>query len=55
MGYENSGRRPQPKSLALLRGNPSKTKLNDCEPVPPSDEVVKPAGMSGLPVPSGMS
>src|SRR5688500_11226855 len=46
MGYENSGRRPQPTKLKILRGNPSKTRLNENEPVPPSGEVVKPARLS---------
>lgn len=46
MGYENSGRRPQPTALKMLRGNPSKTKLNEHEVRPPSGEVVKPAGLS---------
>lgn len=46
MGYENSGRRPQPTALKVLRGNPSKTKLNQDEPKPPAGEVVKPAGLS---------
>jgi phage terminase small subunit len=46
MGYENSGRRPQPTALKVLRGNPSKTKLNQHEPVPPPGEVTKPAGLS---------
>jgi len=42
MGYENSGRRPQPTALKMLRGNPSKTRLNQLEPKPPAGEVVKP-------------
>jgi hypothetical protein len=46
MGYENSGRRPQPTALTVLRGNPSKKKLNPHEPVPPAGEVVKPGGLS---------
>jgi hypothetical protein len=46
MGYENSGRRPQPRSLKVLRGNPSKTRLSELEPVPPAGEVVKPAGLA---------
>ena len=45
MGYENSGRRPQPTALKVLRGNPSKTRLNEREPVPPAGEVVKPSGL----------
>ncbi len=46
MGYENSGRRPQPSALKVLRGNPGKRKLNENEPTPPAGEVVKPAGLS---------
>ena len=46
MGYENSGRRPQPTALTVLRGNPSRKKLNENEPVPPSGDVVKPDGLS---------
>ena len=45
MGYENSGRRPSPAELKLLRGNPSKTRV-----VPdlqaPEGEVVKPSWLS---------
>ena len=47
MGYENSGRRPQPTKLTMLRGNPSKKKLNKNEPVPPAGDIVPPAGLSG--------
>lgn len=50
MGYENSGRRPQPTALTVLRGNPSKKKLNKNEPVPPSGAVVKPADLSAAAV-----
>lgn len=46
MGNQNSGRRPQPTALTLLRGNPSKKKPNENEPVPPAGEVVKPAWLS---------
>jgi len=46
MGYENSGRRPQPTALKMLRGNPSKTRLNQDEPQPPRGETVKPVGLS---------
>jgi len=35
MGNSNSGRRPQPTRLKVLRGNPSKTRLNPREPQPP--------------------
>jgi P27 family predicted phage terminase small subunit len=46
MGYENSGRRPQPTALKVLRGNPSKTKLNEHEPKPPQGEVKAPNGLT---------
>jgi hypothetical protein len=46
MGNWNSGRRPQPTRLHVLRGNPSKKRLNLAEPTPPSDPVVRPAGLS---------
>lgn len=46
MGYENSGRRPQPTALKVLRGNPGKEKLNENEPQPPAGEVTKPANLS---------
>lgn len=46
MGYENSGRRPQPTALKALRGNPSKTKLNQLEPKPPEGAVSMPESLS---------
>jgi P27 family predicted phage terminase small subunit len=46
MGYENSGRRPQPTALKVLRGNPSKTRLNELEPTPPEGAVVCPESLS---------
>lgn len=46
MGYENSGRRPKPTALKVLRGNPGKRPLNQYEPKPPDGEVVKPSGLS---------
>jgi hypothetical protein len=46
MGNSNSGRRPQPTALKILRGNPGQRKLNTQEPKPPAGEVVKPAGLS---------
>ena len=46
MGYENSGRRPQPTALRMLRGNPSKTRPNPNEPVPPTGDVTKPDTLS---------
>lgn len=42
MGNQNSGRRPQPTALTVLRGNPSRKKLNENEVRPPSGAVVKP-------------
>src|SRR5688572_13476285 len=48
MGYENSGRRPQPSALKVLRGNPGKRRLFEREPVPPDGPVVKPAYLSAL-------
>jgi len=45
-GNANSGRRPQPTKLTILRGNPSRKKLNKHEPVPPAGEVTKPVGLS---------
>ena len=46
MGVENSGRRPQPTALKVLRGNPGKRKLPAAEPEPPAGEVVAPDGLS---------
>lgn len=46
MGNANSGRRPQPTALTVLRGNPSKKRLNEKEPIPPSGEVKRPVGLS---------
>ncbi len=46
MGYENSGRRPQPSALKVLRGNPGKRKPNAQEPRPPTGDVIKPADLS---------
>jgi hypothetical protein len=48
MGFENSGRRPQPTAITVLRGNPSKKKLNENEPCPPAGDVAKPAGLSSI-------
>ena len=47
MGRENSGRRRQPTALKMLRGNPSKTKLNVNEPTP-DGPVAKPIYLSVL-------
>src|SRR5690242_17788325 len=46
MGNHNSGRRPQPTKLTILRGNPSRKRLNENEPCPPAGEVHKPAELS---------
>src|SRR5512132_3034580 len=46
MGNQNSGRRPQPTALKVLRGNPGKRKPSEFEPVPMAGEVVKPEGLS---------
>jgi len=49
-GNWNSGRRPQPTKLRILRGNPSKTKINPHEPEPPTvDESfdIPPAELDG--------
>ena len=46
MGNSNSGRRPRPTALKVLRGNPGQRKLNTQEPKPPAGEVVKLPGLS---------
>jgi hypothetical protein len=46
MGNRNSGRRPQPTLVKLLRGNPGLRRLNDREPQTLTGDVVKPAGLS---------
>ena len=46
MGNHNSGRRPQPTALKVLRGNPGKARLNAAEPVVPAGEVGVPATIS---------
>lgn len=48
MGNRNSGRRPQPTALKVVRGNPGQRKLNENEPRPPSGDVVKPSRLSRL-------
>lgn len=45
-GNANSGRRPQPTSLKLLKGEKNKDRINENEPVPPAGEVVKPSTLS---------
>ncbi len=42
MGNKNSGRRPAPTALKVLRGNPGKRRLNADEPIPPVGDVQKP-------------
>jgi len=42
MGNANSGRRPKPHALKVLRGITRKDRLNPNQPQPPSGEVVKP-------------
>jgi phage terminase small subunit len=46
MGNRNSGRRPQPTALKVLRGNPGKRPLNADEPTPPPGDVEKPTTLS---------
>ena len=46
MGNKNSGRRPSPTALKILRGHPGQRKLNRHEPQPPAGEVTKPVGLS---------
>lgn len=45
-GNANSGRRPDPTKLTVLRGNPSRKKLNENEPTPPAGDPQKPSGLS---------
>jgi phage terminase small subunit len=46
MGNKNSGPRPKPTALKVLRGNPSRERLNPCEPTPPAGSVVAPKTLS---------
>ena len=46
MGNQNSGRRPKPTSLKLLRGEIRKDRLNLLEPKPVTGPVVKPGYLS---------
>jgi phage terminase small subunit len=46
MGNQNSGPRPQPTALKMLRGNPGQRKLNVDEVKPPPGEVTKPRGLT---------
>src|SRR4029450_10288552 len=45
MGNRNSGPRPTPTALKILRGF-RKDRINQHEPKPPSDPVVKPTSLS---------
>jgi phage terminase small subunit len=45
-GNKNSGRRPQPTALKILRGNPGKRALNALEPVPPTGAISMPRTLS---------
>lgn len=47
MGNRNSGRRPQPSALKVLRGNPGQRSINAQEPRPPIGPVDKPKRLSG--------
>ncbi len=46
MGNHNSGRRPKPTALKVLRGNPGKRKLNEAEPKPPQGVANPPENLS---------
>ena len=46
MGNWNSGRRPQPTTLKILRGITRRDRLNLNEPISPLGEVVKPTDLS---------
>jgi P27 family predicted phage terminase small subunit len=46
MGNHNSGRRPKPTALKVLRGNPGQRRLNAAEPRPPAGEIVRPETLS---------
>jgi P27 family predicted phage terminase small subunit len=45
-GNRNSGRRPKPTALKVLRGNPGQRPLNDAEPIAPEGVVVAPESLS---------
>jgi hypothetical protein len=47
MGNRNSGPKPLPTALKVLRGNPGRRDLNALEPTPPAGPVDKPPGISG--------
>ena len=42
------GRHPTPTAIKLVRGNPSKTPINDREPTPPRGDKEPPRGLEGL-------
>ena len=44
-GNRNSGRRPHPTALKILRGNPGKRRLNPAEPTHPALAVACPAAL----------
>ena len=46
MGNRNSGPRPAPTALRVLRGVTRQDRLNPSEPCPPVGEVTKPTGLS---------
>jgi len=56
MGNANSGRRPQPTALKVLRGNPGKERLNPNEPKPAAAAPafdIPPSELDGDPVAMG--
>lgn len=48
-GNANSGRRPQPSALKVLRGNPGKRAINTNEPTPPDGPVERPTALLSRP------
>jgi phage terminase small subunit len=46
MGNQNSGPRPKPTALKVLRGVARKDRLNPAEPLPPAGDVVQPVELS---------
>src|SRR6185436_12441865 len=46
MGYENSGRRPNPNALRVLKGEKNKSRYNPDEPQPPKKAVEQPSTLS---------
>jgi P27 family predicted phage terminase small subunit len=47
MGNQNSGPKPQPTAIKLLRGVTRADRLNPLEPKPPTGPVTKPTELSG--------